>query len=126
MSRKYIPFALLALFTAMPGSSTAETVAPERMMPSPVPDRSGDSVRVQVSINFFVPGPSGESQEATNARERARRTIYETAAGECKLLQNVIAKDCRLESVNVNVHRQTGQYEGFTATGNMAYRIILK
>ena len=30
-------------------------------------------VRVQVGVNFFMPGPSGDSDEADRCRKRARR-----------------------------------------------------
>src|ERR1700744_4295328 len=66
----------------------------------------GSIVRVQTNTNFFVPGPTGESEEANKNRERARRAIYEMAAHECELLLQVLAQECRLESVNVNMNRQ--------------------
>lgn len=85
-------------------------------------------VRVQTSINFFVAGPSGEGEEAQKLRERARRAVYEMAARECDLLREVLARDCRMESVNTNVNRQFGQQqtEGFNISGTMAFQITLK
>jgi hypothetical protein len=65
-------------------------------------DRREEPVRIQVSINSFFPGSTGESDDAIKLRERVRRSIYEMAAGECGLVQQVLAKTCRLESVNVN------------------------
>jgi hypothetical protein len=61
-------------------------------------------------------------------RDRARRTIYEMAAHECDLLRAVLAKDCRMESVNSNIGRQYGQQqqEGYTVNGSMSYQITLK
>jgi len=90
-------------------------------------DRREEPVRVQVSINLFFPGPSGESDDAIKLRERVRRSIYEMAASECGLVQQVLAKTCRLESVNVNLNRQlNGQVDGYAASGNFALRITLK
>ncbi len=57
--------------------------------------RQDGSVRVQSSLNFFVPGPTGDSEEAQKLREKARRMIYETAARECDLLKETLAKDCQ-------------------------------
>ena len=123
MSRKWIPFVLLSMLAVMLGPSSAQQRAPV----SSTAEGGGESVRVQVSINFFVSGPVGESEQAVNARERARRSIYELAGRECELLQSVIARDCRLEAVTVNIQRQHGQqFEGFTANGNMTFRIVRK
>jgi hypothetical protein len=90
--------------------------------------RSENSVRVQSSINFFVSGPTGESDEAQKLRDRARRIVYDMAGRECDLLREVLAKDCRLESVNTNINRQFGQQqqEGFNVTGSMSLQITQK
>ena len=86
-------------------------------------------VRVQSNINMFVPGPTGDSEEAQKLRDRARRTIYEMAAHECDLLREVIARDCRLESVNNNLNRQnfgSQQPDGYNVQGSMSLQITLK
>ncbi|MEH2509893.1 hypothetical protein V1291_001247 [Nitrobacteraceae bacterium AZCC 1564] len=92
--------------------------------------RQDGSVRVQSSLNFFVPGPTGDSEEAQKLREKARRMIYETAARECDLLKDTLAKDCRLENVNsnINTNRQYGPapQDGFTINGSMSFQITLK
>ncbi|SEN02616.1 hypothetical protein [Bradyrhizobium sp. OK095] len=92
-------------------------------------ERREEPFRVQVNVSLFFPGPTGDSDEAVKLRERARRTIYEMAAGECTLTDQVLTKNCRLESVgvNVNANRQSnGQTEGYMATGNFALRATLK
>ena len=84
-------------------------------------------VRVQSSINFFVPGPTGEGDEAAALRDRAKRIVYEMAAKECDVLRDVLAKDCRLETITSNLHRQTGQVaEGYNVQGSMSLQITLK
>jgi hypothetical protein len=84
-------------------------------------------VRVQSSVNFFVAGPSGDGEEAQKLRDRARRTVYEMAGRECDLLREVLAKDCRLESVTSNITRQFGQQqEGFSVNGSMNLQITIK
>ena len=79
-------------------------------------------------MNFFFPGPTGESEEAVKLRERARRTVYELAGSECAVVEQMLAKTCRLESVNVNINRQqaAGQTEGYTAAANLQMRVTLK
>lgn len=69
------------------------------------------SVRVQANVSFFVTGATGDSEEAQKAREKAQRTVYQMAARECDLLCEVLAKDCRMESINSNVGRQFGHQQ---------------
>ena len=101
----------------------AQPLAQDRF--SNMPERT---VRVQLSINFFVTGSTNEaSEEANKAREQARRIIYDMAVKECGVLQSAFARDCRLEAVNVNINRQTGQQiEGFLVGGSMTYVVTLK
>jgi hypothetical protein len=75
-----------------------------------------------------MPGPSGEGDAATQLRDRARRAIYEMAARECGLVEDVMAKTCRLEAINVNINRQmgSGMGEGYMVGGNITMMITLK
>jgi len=41
-------------------------------------------------------------------------------------VEQVLAKTCRLESVNVNLNRQAGQAEGYAAGGSFVLRVTLK
>lgn len=85
-------------------------------------------MRVQSTVNLFMAGTTGEGEEAQKLRDRARRLVYDMAARECDLLRDVLAKDCRLESVNSNIGRQYGQQqqEGFTVNGTMNLQVTLK
>jgi hypothetical protein len=90
-------------------------------------DRREEQVRIQVSVSSFFAGPTGDSDDALKLREHIRRSIYEMAAGECGLVQQVLAKTCRLESVNLNLNRQpNGQVDGYMASGNFALRVTQK
>jgi hypothetical protein len=89
----------------------------------------GATVRVQTSINIFIPGPSGEGDAADQLRDRARRMIYQIAGRECAVLEDVIARTCRLEGINVNLNRQMaagGLGEGYMVGGNMTMMVTLK
>ena len=90
--------------------------------------RQDAPVRIQSSINFFLVGPTGDSEEAQRLRDKARRSVYEMAARECDVVREVLARECRMESVNVNIGRQYGsqQQEGFTVNGSMNLQIFLK
>jgi hypothetical protein len=94
--------------------------------------RQENMVRVQNNISFFMAGPTGSGDEAQKLREQAQRSVYEMAAHECDLLRDILAKDCRMETVNVNVNanngRQFGQQqpEGYSVNGSMSLQITLK
>jgi hypothetical protein len=115
-------------------SATAQTpprITVEQSGPSPRQESPRQEVRVQNNFNFFIPGPTGEGEEAQKLRERARRIVYEMAAHECDLLREVLASECRLESVNDNINitpinRQPQQQEGFYVNGSMSFQILLK
>jgi hypothetical protein len=122
---RFISATLGLLFLAVP--AVAQTPG-QRIMEQAGASRQEGWVRIQSTINFFVAGPTGESEEAQKLRDRARRAVYEMAARECDLLREVIAKDCRMEQVSNNINRQYGnqQQEGFTITGSMNFQITLK
>lgn len=94
--------------------------------------RQENMVRVQNNISFFVSGPTGDSEEAQKLREKAQRSVYQIAGHQCDLLRDVLAKDCRLESVNVNINaanvRQFNQQqpEGLNVSGSISLQITLK
>ena len=109
--------------------ATAQSPGQRIILESGASPRQEGLVRVQSSINFFVAGPTGDGEEAQKLRDRARRTIYEMAAHECDLLREVLAKDCRMESVNSNISRQQygqQQQEGFSVNGSMSFQITIK
>ncbi len=86
-------------------------------------------VRIQSNINLFMAGPTGDGEEAQKLRDRARRVVYEMAAHECDLLREVLAKDCKLESVSSNINRQQfnqQQPDGYAVNGSMSLQITLK
>lgn len=89
-------------------------------------------VRVQNNISFFLAGATGEGDEAQKLREKAQRVVYEMAAHQCDLLRDILAKDCKMELVNVNVNTAGGrqfnqqQQEGLNVNGSMSLQITLK
>jgi hypothetical protein len=126
MLRKACAVGLLCL---IPFASGAQTITIQR--PQSPADPNAGVVRVQISVNFFMPGPTNESEQAIALRDRASRTVYEMAARQCEVLRERLADDCRLESVNVNINRQQQQIggqqvEGFQAGGTLGYRITQK
>src|SRR5215831_19172240 len=102
---------LMTLAVTLIGSAAIAQTEGQRIVierATPVARQEG-TVRVQASINLFIPGPTGDSEEAEKNRDRARRMIYEMAGKECDLLREVLARECRLESINSQLQRQSGQ-----------------
>jgi hypothetical protein len=90
-----------------------------------------NSVRVQSGINLFLPGPTVDGDEAQKLRDKAQHAVYEMAARECDLLREILAKDCRLESVSVNINANARQFnqqqpEGLSVNGTINLQITLK
>ncbi len=88
-------------------------------------------VRIQIGVNLFFAGPTSESEEAQKLRDRAQRVVYEMAGHECDLLRDVLAKDCRLETINVNVNTNIRQYnqqqaDGLNTNGTITMQVTLK
>jgi hypothetical protein len=113
----------IPLILCMAGATDAQQMHRAAALPAQPAD-----VRVNVSMNFFVPAPAGDAQAAVKAQEDARRVLYESASRECAVLRASVAGDCRLESISVNMSRGYNhqQPDGFNANGNFSYRITLK
>jgi hypothetical protein len=110
---------------AVPGQMQSTQL---QVQPTLVQQRGSDMVRVQVGINLSMPAPASEGEEADRIRDRARRSIYEFAQRECDILRDVLARECKLEAINVNVMRQTGTNmpQGFNVNGQLTLQVTLK
>jgi hypothetical protein len=127
MSFKQFALATAGLFLAL-APAAAQTPGQRIVLEQLGGQRQEGQVRVQSNVNFFVAGPTADGEEAQKLRDRAQRAVYEMAARQCDLLREVLAKDCRMESVNSNIGRQFGQQqqEGYTVNGSMSFQITLK
>lgn len=92
MLRRIVALALVVLGV---GAASAQD-APVRMVVTAATPAPTEQVRLNVAINFFVPGPAGMSEQAIEAQERARRTVYQMAVRECAVLRETIARDCHM------------------------------
>jgi hypothetical protein len=127
--------ALFIMFASAPvGAQEAHPLVRERIViqsqgnsPTSAEIRA-QQVRVQSSVNVFMPGPSGEGEAGDQLRERARKMIYQMAARECGVLEDVLARTCRLEAINVNLNRQPGtpMGDGYMVGGNFTMVVTLK
>ncbi len=124
MSRTIRLTVVAAVMFAAPAMAQSIVIQPRAAASA---DTKGD-VHVNIGMNFFVAAPTDDSEAAVKAQEQARRALYESAARECDLLRAVIASECRLESININVNRNYGNQtpQGFNANGNFRFLIKLK
>lgn len=119
----------ILLIVSPVAAQTGQRISVEQFNAGP---RQENMVRVQNNISFFIAGPTGDGEEAQKLREKAQRLVYEMAGHECDLLRDVLAKDCRMELVNVNLNANVGrqfnqqQQEGFNVNGSMSLQITLK
>jgi hypothetical protein len=120
-------FLSLIVATLVGAAATTQSLGQSVERPRGGAARQEGLVRVQTTIQLFVAGPTDDSEAADKQRERARRAVYEIAAKECDLMREVIAQECQLQSVNVNVNRQPNpQMQGYQVGGTMSYQITLK
>jgi hypothetical protein len=118
---------IAAAWTIAASAQTIVIKSDDHGAPSPV-----EQVRISIAVNLFAPSPDGNNDQALKVQEDPRRAIYDLAGHECAVLRDVLASDCRLESVNVNVQRlgpqNPGQArnDGFNINGNMAFRVVPK
>jgi hypothetical protein len=118
--------AALAAFSITAASAQTIVVKPAERPSAPA------QVRISIAVNMFV-AADDNSDQSLKAQEDARRKIYELASHECGLLRDVLASDCQLESINVNVQRvninpnwNQAQREGFNVGGNIGLRVTAK
>ena len=122
-------FLLTILAMLIGGAAAAQTTGQRIVIESDAAASAGQegTVRVRMSIQLFLAGPTDDSDDADQQRERARRALYSLASKECDVMREVIARDCRLESINVNLSRQGNvQAQGYSVTGSMGFQIALK
>jgi hypothetical protein len=126
MLRRAVASLVLLAVPLAAGGQTMKVDRPRAAIGAP--GGSPDAVRVQVTVNFFVAGPTNDSDASLQAQEHARRAIYQTAGRKCEALRATIAEECRLETANVTINRQwmPQQQEGFTVGGNLTFRVTLK
>jgi hypothetical protein len=131
-------FAVLPVVAvALAGTASATTIVinPNRVAgiaPSQPP--LVEPIRISLGINTFVPSPAGaDPEQILKAQEGGRRMVYESAAHECDVLRTTIAKDCAIESININVQHvpaaqnyAQGRVEGYNINGNVNFRITAK
>jgi hypothetical protein len=132
MLRSFLLPAMLITFAATADAQTI-VINPNKSGVLPSATTSVEPVRITVGVSTFAPAPNGDSEQALKAQEDGRRMIYAIAGRECAIMSEVVASDCHLESININVQRvganrnfNEPRGEGFNINGNISYRIVPK
>jgi hypothetical protein len=88
----------------------------------------GQPVDVRVGFNTQMPLPDLSEETLAAAQKAGREYLYRLAHGECALLKAVIAKTCRLTSLNVNsqIQQHTAAQPLLHINGNANFIINLK
>jgi hypothetical protein len=115
--------ALLGALIFTPGAVPAKA-----SIMSPFP---GDTqpVNVNVGFNTQVPLPDLREETLAAAQRAGREYVYRLGLGECALLKAIIAKTCRLTSLNINTQIQqhnNAQPPRLHINGNATFTISLK
>jgi hypothetical protein len=97
-------FLLAAPFLVLLGVSSGAQQQITIQNRPPAPEQKGE-IRIQVNMNFFVPGAVNNMEESLKAQEDARKALYMSAGRECEVLKAALASECHIESVNVNINR---------------------
>jgi hypothetical protein len=129
MLRLFLLPAFLAAFATAAAAQTIEI----RSNPQSSGSMGAEPVRITLGVSMFLPALSGNSEEALKVQEAARRMIYDIAAHECGILRDMLAGECRLDSINVNAQRSSNNQfgaqqrsEGFNINGNVSLRVVPK
>lgn len=132
MLRSFLIPATLIAFAATADAQTI-VINPNKSGVLAPATTAAEPVRISVGVSTFAPAPGGEGDGALKAQEDGRRMIYEIAGRECAIMLQVMASDCHMESVNINVQHVSGNQnfsgqrgEGFNINGTINYRIVPK
>jgi hypothetical protein len=106
-----------------------ETAAPAPMHPVVLAPRS--EIRVTSTFNISEPVTAADKSSLTALEGAARKTIYEIAGSECKLLLETIARECQIESLHVNSNLQSQNFRDpstplLNTSSNAVFRIVPK
>jgi hypothetical protein len=121
-------FLLPATLIAFAATADAQTIVinPNKSGVLPPAMTAAEPVRITVGVSTFAAAPNGDGDQALKAQEDGRRIIYDIAGRECAIMREVLASDCHLESININVQRvgvnrnfNEPKGEGFNSNGSI-------
>jgi hypothetical protein len=88
--------------------------------------KQADMMRITVGMNFMLTGIADPIGEDAKLRDRTRRNVYQMAVKECELLLEMIASECRIEAININLNRNPQSADSFNVNANVILRAVQK
>jgi hypothetical protein len=106
---------------------------PNLTPPRALPPSQRIDIRINSNFNISEPVANIADKVALSEMQAAtRQAIYEIAGRECKLLLETIARECRLEQLNINSNFQSQNFRGdlsnpmLNTSANSVFRIVPK
>lgn len=88
--------------------------------------KQSEMMRITLGMNFMLTGIGDPIGDDTKLRDRTRRNIYQMALRECELLLEMVASECRIESINFNTTRNPQIPDSVNVTANIGLRAVQK
>ena len=71
--------------------------------------KQNETMRISIGMNFMLTGVGDPIADDAKLREKTRRNVYQIALRECELIIEMIASECRIETININLNRNNPQ-----------------
>jgi hypothetical protein len=88
--------------------------------------KQAEMMRISIGMNFTLTGVSDPIADDARLRERTRRNVYQMAVKECELLLEMIASECRIEAINVNLNRNPQNQDSINVSATLNLRAVQK
>lgn len=88
--------------------------------------KQAETMRVSVGLNFMLTGISDLIGDDAKLRDRTRRNVYQMALKECEMLLEMIASECRIETININLNRNSQSTDSINANATVVLRAVQK
>lgn len=88
--------------------------------------KQAEMMRVSVGMNFVLTGITDPIGDDNKIRDRTRRNLYQLALKECELLLEMVASECRIEAININLNRNPQNQDSINVNATVALRAVQK
>ncbi len=88
--------------------------------------KQAEMMRISIGMNFMLTGIADPIADDAKLRDRTRRNVYQMAVKECELILEMIASECRIESINVNLNRNPQSPDSINVNATVALRAVQK
>lgn len=88
--------------------------------------KQADMMRISIGMNFTLTGISDPIADDGKLRDRTRRNVYQMAVKECELLIEMIASECRIEAITINLNRNPQNQDSINVNATVGLRAVQK